>query len=440
MIDGRVQLPIPEKLIPVFHGKADVRGAYGGRGSAKTRTFAIMSAVKAVQFASAGRSGIILCARQFQNTLDESSMEEVKQAIHDIDWLNQYFDIGENYIRTRNLLGQVDYAFMGLQRNINSVKSKARILLCWVDEAEYVIERAWVILIPTIREDDSELWITWNPERKGSPVDIRWRNSDDPLVKVVEMNWRDNPKFPEKLQRERQRDKKSNPEQYEHIWEGGYATAHKGAYYAESLLKAKEEGRICKAAPDPHMTIRLYTDIGGTGARADNFVFWVAQFIGREIRVVNHYEVQGQPIGHHLEWLRDQEYIPRKAQIWLPHDGETNDQVYDVSYQSAFEKAGYKVTIIPNQGTGAASKRVEFSRKAFPNVWFNESTTENGRIALGYYHEKIDENRGAGLGPEHDWSSHSADAFGAMCVDYEKFIKDTTRNWGEALYVKPDII
>ncbi len=193
------QIEIPNKLIPVFDGEADVRGAYGGRGSAKTRTFAKMSAVRAYMWAAAGRNGIILCGRQFMNSLDDSSLEEVRQAILSEPWLADHFDIGEKYIRTR--CGHVEYKFSGLDRNIASVKSKSRILLCWVDEAEAVTDNAWTVLIPTLREEDSELWVTWNPERKGSATDKRFRGSPDPRYKVIQMNWRDNPKFPEKLDR-----------------------------------------------------------------------------------------------------------------------------------------------------------------------------------------------------------------------------------------------
>ena len=235
-------------------------------------------------------------------------------------------------------------------------------------------------MIPTIREEDSELWVTWNPVREGSPADIRFRKTEDPLYKVVEMNWKDNAKFPEKLERERLRDQKNNPDQYEHIWEGGYKTVVEGAYFTEHLRIAKEEGRIGHVAQDPLITVRLFADIGGTGAKADSFVFWAAQFVGKEIRVLNYYEAQGQPIGHHLMWLRNNGYEPESgAQIWLPHDGDTHDKVFSVSYESAFQKAGYDVTVIPNQGRGAAMLRVESARNTFGNVWFNKDTTKSGR-------------------------------------------------------------
>jgi phage terminase large subunit len=136
--------------------------------------------------------------------------------------------------------------------------------------------------------------------------------------------------------------------------------------------------------------------------------------------VLNYYEAVGQPLSAHLEWCREQGYTPGKAQFWLPHDGDSNDKVFDVSYRSALEAADYTVTVVPNQGKGAAKARIEAGRRRFPMMWFNEETTRPGLEALGWYHEKKDEVRGIGLGPEHDWSSHGADSFGMMAVVYEE--------------------
>jgi len=413
------RIELPPKLIPVFAGEADVRGAYGGRGSGKTRSFAKMSAVRALMWATEGRNGQILCGRQFMKTLADSSLEEVKLAILETDWLKPHFDIGETYVRTRGLPGDVYYTFAGLDRNIDSIKSQARILLAWVDEAEPVTEEAWTKLIPTLREEDSELWVTWNPERKNSATNRRFRESRDPRYKIVEINWRDNPRFPAILERQRQRDLRERPEQYDHIWEGHFVTAVEGAYFARHLAEARENSRISRVAPDPLMTLRAFADIGGTGARADSFVFVIAQFVGREIRVLDHYEAVGQPAAAHVNWLRSRGYSPDKCQIWLPHDGATQDRVHDASYQGFLKQAGYAVTVIANQGKGAAKARIEAARRLFPSIWFNADTTEALRDALGWYHEKRDEERNIGLGPEHDWSSHSADAFGLMCVAYE---------------------
>lgn len=428
------QIKLPRKLIPVFNGPADVRGAYGGRGSAKTRSFAKMMALKGYIYGQAGVSGLLLCARQFMNSLEDSSLEECKRAIEDEPFLLDYYEIGDKFIRSKD--GQISFSFCGLDRNISSVKSKGRILVCWVDEAEPVTASAWDILIPTLREEgedwNAELWVTWNPKSKNSAAESRFRHSTDPLVKVVELNWRDNAKFPEKLERQRQRDKIERPDQYDHIWEGGYLTVMSGAYYAADITAARAEGRIGRVGADPLMTLRIFCDIGGTGARADSFTMWVTQFIGREIRVLDYYEAVGQPLATHLVWLRERKYTPDRSQIWLPHDGSSQDKVYDVSYESALKAAGYSVTVVENQGKGAAKARVEASRRLFPLMWFNspdnadherQPTCQAGLDAIGWYHEKKDEQRNIGLGPEHDWSSHGADSFGLMSIVFEQAIK-----------------
>lgn len=414
------RVEIVPKLISVFAGRADVRGAYGGRGSGKTRSFALMAAVVGYQHGMAGTKGIILCARQFMNSLEDSSLEEVKRAIESIPFLAAYYEIGDKYVRSKD--GCIVFAFAGLDRNIASIKSKGRILLCWVDEAEPVTDEAWVTLIPTLREEgdswNAELWVTWNPKRKAAAVEARFRNSTDPLVKVVQCNWKDNPKFPAKLERDRQRDLAERPHKYGHIWDGEYEESIEGAYYSEHLRKAKEEGRIGVVPADPLMSYRVFVDIGGTGARADAFTMWVVQFIGLQVRVLDYYEAQGQPAATHMQWLRERGY-EGKAKIWLPHDGSQQDKVNDTSYEAAFKAAGYEVEVVPNQGKGAAKARIEAARRLFLSIWFNEDTTEAGRDALGWYHEKRDEARNVGLGPEHDWASHGADSFGLMCIVYE---------------------
>jgi len=415
----QAEIQMPDKLVPVFEGEADVRGAYGGRGSAKTRTFAKMSAVRAYIWAMAGRAGIILCGRQYMNSLADSSMEEIKAAIRETDWLLPHFDIGEKYIRTADHLpGRVDYTFAGLDRNIDSIKSKSRILLGWVDEAEPVTEEAWTKLIPTLREEDSELWVTWNPESERSATHKRFRMSDDPRFKIVELNWRDNPWFPDILERQRQRDQRERPDQYDHIWEGDFAKVLEGAYYASHLTQARAEGRVGRVAADPLMQYLAFLDIGGTGLNADACAIWIAQWVGTHIRFVDYYEAQGQPLATHVTWLRENGY--GRATVVLPHDGLQSDKVHAVSYHSALTQAGFDVVVVKNQGKGAALARVNAARRLFPSMYFDEEKCKHGLAALGHYHERRDAERGIGLGPMHDWASHGADAFGLCAVAYEQ--------------------
>lgn len=409
-----VQIEMPAKLAPVFSGEADVRGAYGGRGSGKTRTFAKMTAVRAHVWARSGREGIILCGRQYMNSLADSSLEEIKAAIRETPWLVPHFDIGEKYVRTAD--HRVSYSFAGLDRNVDSLKSKSRILLGWVDEAEPVTDDAWVKLIPTLREEDSELWVTWNPESKRSATHQRFRVKPPGRSKIVEINWRDNPWFPAILDRKRLDDERDRPDQYPHIWEGDFKQVNEGAYFVRQLVAAKADGRVGRVAPDPLMTFRAVWDIGGTGAKADATAIWIVQYLGREIRLVDYYEAVGQPLAAHVNWLREHGY--GSALCVLPHDGAAHEKVHQTTYEGALKTAGFAVQVVPNQGAGAAMQRVEAARRLFPQMWFDAERCAGGLEAIGHYHEKRDEQRGLGLGPNHDWASHGADAFGLVAVAY----------------------
>jgi phage terminase large subunit len=368
---------------------------------------------------NAGEGMLAVCIREIQKSLKQSAYRLIASKI------NQ-FGLGEKdgfkcYNDRIVTPGDGVIIFQGMQdHTAESIKSLEGFKISWAEEAQTLSANSLKLLRPTIRAPGSQLWFSWNPRRKSDPVDVMLRQGDKPTSSlVVRANWNDNPWFPAELEQERLDCLRDEPDQYNHIWEGDYVSVADGAYLAKSLAQARLDGRIGRVAPDPLMTYRLFVDIGGTGAKADAFVIWVAQFVGREIRVLDYYEVVGQPLSAHLNWMREKGYTPDKAQIWLPHDGKTHDRVVDVSYESALHDAGYHVTVIPNQGRGAASQRIEAARRLFPSIWLNEETTMPGIEALGWYHEKRDTARNIGLGPEHDWSSHGADAFGLMCVAYE---------------------
>jgi phage terminase large subunit len=381
----------------------------------------------------AERGMLSVCIREVQKTLADSSKRLLEAKLAD-------FGLGEAdgfkvFRDTIETPGDGAIIFQGMQdHTAESIKSLEGFKRAWWEEAQTASLRSLNLLRPTLRVSGSELWFSWNARLKNDPIDVMLRGAEKPTgAIVVEANWRDNPWFTAELEQERLDCLRMQPDQYDHIWEGGYLSVAAGAYFAKHLAEAKNQRRIGRVAADPLMTIRLFFDIGGTGAKADAVTIWAAQFIGREIRVLNYHEASGQPLSYHVNWMRSQGYTPDVAQIWLPHDGSTQDKVYDVSYESALRSAGYSVTVVPNQGKGAAAARIEEARRLFPSIWFNEDTTEAGRAALGWYHEKRDEERGIGLGPEHDWASHGADSFGLMCVVYEEpieFKKPVSRNKG----------
>lgn len=395
---------------------ARYKGAYGGRGSGKSHD----RAGALIDDSLYERGLLSVCIREVQKSLKDSAKRLIENKLQEYR-LGEAdgFKVYSDRIKTP---GDGVIIFQGMQdHTAESIKSLEGFSRAWVEEAQTMSGRSLQLLRPTIRATGSELWFTWNPRRKIDPVDAMFRDGLAPTgSQLIRANWNDNPWFPAELEQERVDCMRDDPDQYPHIWEGEYVTVAEGAYFAKHLAKARQDGRIGFVAEDPNMIIRLYVDIGGTGAKADNFVIWAAQHVGSEIRWINHYEVQGQPISAHLAWLRSQGYTPDRAKIWLPHDGATNDRVINTSFESAFRAAEYEVTVVKNQGRGAASARIEEGRRLFSRMRFDEAKCDAGLQALGWYHEKKDEVRNIGLGPDHDWSSHSADAFGLGAIAYQE--------------------
>lgn len=390
------------------------KAAYGGRGSGKSHFFAELLIDDALR-----EPGLrAVCIREVQKSLKESAKRLIEDKLATLRLGEaEGFKVLNEEIRTP---GNGVIVFQGMQdHTAESIKSLEGFNRAWVEEAQSLSARSLQLLRPTIRAPKSELWFSWNPRRKVDPVDAMFRAGEAPTGSiVVRANWSDNPWLPEELKQERLDCLRDQPDQYEHIWEGGYISVSSGAYFARHLSEAKAEGRIGAVAADPLMTTWAFWDIGGTGAKADATAIWIAQFVGLQIRVLDYYEAQGQPLATHIAWLRDNGY--GKAKCILPHDAESHGAIYDVTYEKVLRDAGFDTEVIPNQGKGAAKQRIEAARRLFPSIWFNAAKTEGGRDALGWYHEKIDETRQIGLGPEHDWASHGADAFGLMCIRYQQ--------------------
>lgn len=432
-----LQRPIAEVFEPLLE-LAPYKGAWGGRGSGKSHFFAeqLIEDCLAEPGNSGGAGMLAVCIREVQKDLAQSSKRLVESKL-------KHFGLGEadGFHVYRELIetpGDGVIIFKGMNDyTAESIKSLEGFKRGWWEEAQTATLHSLNLYRPTLRAPGAERWFSWNPTRKTAPIEALLRGPMLPTgAIVVKANWRDNPWWNEELERERQDCLRTQPEMYDHIWEGGYVRVLEGAYYAKQIAEARLQGRIGRVAPDPLLTLRAVVDIGGTGARADAYAMWIMQFVGREIRALDYYEAVGQPLATHLEWMRGRNYTPQRCHVILPHDGETHDRVIDVSYESALRAAGYQVTIVPNQGKGAAKARIEAARRHFASIWFNAPeganpettpTCAGGLEALGWYHEKRDESRGIGLGPDHDWSSHGADAFGLACVCAEQIFAEQGR-------------
>lgn len=389
------------------------KGAHGGRGSGKSHFFAELMVEEHIR--DPGSRSV--CIREVQKTLAQSSKKLIEDKIVALG-VGHLFEVQREQIIAP---GGGLIVFQGMQdHNAESIKSLEKFKRAWVEEAQTLSERSLTLLRPTIRAEGSEIWASWNPRRKTDAIDKFLRQDRPPGSVVVQANWRDNPWFPDVLEAERKLDLERYPDRYEHIWEGGYAQALEGAYYARALAEARTQGRIVQGlSVDPILPVRAYWDIGGAGARADAMAIWIVQAVAREIRCLDYIEGQGQVLAYYVAELRKRGWAG--AQCVLPHDGINTNNITGKRYKDHLAEAGFDdVRVIPNQGAGAAMMRIEAARRLFPRILFSEAKTEAGREALGYYHEKRDEERNIGLGPEHDWSSNGADAFGLMAIDYDE--------------------
>lgn len=268
MTEAIVQLP--PKLVPVFapaRGELRYRGAYGGRGSAKSFSFAKMAAIWG--YAEPLR---ILCTRDIQDSIKESFHAELKNAIASEPWLAAAYDVGIDYLRGKN---GTEFIFKGLRHNITSIKSMAQIDLCIIEEAEDVPEHAWEALEPTIRAPKSEIWIIWNRKSVGSPVDTRFVTNTPPRSMIVELNYRDNPWFPLELEEQRQHAQKT-------IDAGRYAWIWEGKYLQDSEARVFRNWKVEEFEAPPDAIHRLGADWGFS---IDPTVLIRCHIIGRKLYV-----------------------------------------------------------------------------------------------------------------------------------------------------------
>ncbi len=409
---SEVQIELPPKLVPVFEGDARTRYSYGGRGSGKTRSFALMTAVYGYRWGMSGKKGQILCAREFMNSLSESSLEEIKSAIQSVPWLNSYYECGDKYIKSKD--GNINYVFAGLRRSLDSIKSKARIILCWIDEAEALSGRAFDILQPTIREVDSEIWVTWNPESKYSATHERFRANPPANSRGVQLNYYDNPFFPAVLEEQRLEDKEKRPDMYEHIWEGGFLIYSEGAYYSAEMRRARDEDRITNVGYDRGKGVVTAWDLGV----GDSTAIWFAQFIGTEVHLIDYYEASGVGLEHYAMILQQKNYV--YDQHIFPHDVRVRELGSGKSRIETLEGLGIRdIEIAPSL---LIDDGIQAVRAMLDKCWFDAEKCEKGIDSLTNYSRDWDDNgKTWRMRPSHNWASHGSDSFRYLAIGYQPY-------------------
>jgi phage terminase large subunit len=188
---------------------------YGGRGGAKS--WSIARALVLLAYAGKLR---ILCAREFQNSIQDS----VHRLLTDQIWalgLREFFDISQTSITSAS---GSQFLFKGLRKSIQEIKSTEGIDICWVEEAQSVTSGSWEILLPTIRKPNSEIWISFNPFEEDDPTYQQFVIEPPPDSWVQKVGWEDNPYFPDVLDAERRYLQSIDLEAYDHVWGGNPKT------------------------------------------------------------------------------------------------------------------------------------------------------------------------------------------------------------------------
>lgn len=413
---------IPRRFLPLIAPKR-YKGAHGGRGSGKSHFFAEQLVLRAY-----GRPTRAACIREVQNSLKESVKQLLVDKIQKFN-LGNYFEVLEHEIRAPN--GSL-LIFRGMQSyNAETIKSLEGYDIAWVEEAQALSEVSLRMLRPTIRKDGSEIWFSWNPRYDSDAVDKFFRGGSRPEdATVIEVNWYDNPWFPEVLRKEKDQDYNADPEMAEHVWGGGYEIVSEGSYYARLIAQAEKEGRIGAFPYDPKLPLRTAWDIGID----DYTAVWFVQDDGKQATVVDYYEASGEHAGEVVPTCMPElnpDIAAGRAQLsvlgrempfkyqrhHLPHDVKVRE--WGSGHRSRREtlmSLGVK-PIVEGVATNPAD-RVQAVRKLLPIVRFNNTPrVQIGLSRLRRYRRKWNETLQTFTTPEHDINSHGSDAFGEYAIN-----------------------
>ena len=392
--DAIAKAEFPVKLEGLFK-KSRYKVLYGGRGGAKSWGIA-----RALLIKGAKDPIRILCAREFQTSIKDSVHKLLCDQIESLGLLS-FYEITQTSIRGRN---GTEFSFVGLKNNVSNIKSYEGVDICWVEEAQTTSRLSWNILIPTIRKEGSEIWISFNPELETDETYQRFVANPPADCITMKVNWYDNPWFPDTLRLEKDSLKARDEEAYNQVWEGLCRQTVDGAIFAKEMQQAEKDGRICRVPYDATKPVHAIFDLGWS----DSTAIWFLQFIGMETRLIRYIEDSQKTISYYLATMQTYGYVYDK--IWLPHDAENKTlAAAGRSIDDIVRAAGYKTEIMPRV---PIVDSINAARTIFPNCYFDREHTADGLACLRHYRYEVDPETGQfSRNPLHDHYSHGADAF-----------------------------
>ncbi len=410
----KVRAHFPPALLPLMEGyqgeakdKKVTRKryyvSYGGRGSGKSWTYARALLLQAMK-----EPLRVLCCREVMRTISESVHQLLADQIKSMG-LEQFFEIKESSIVGKN---GAEFLYAGLRAmDAAKVKSYEGIDVVWVEEAQAVSKRSWGVLIPTIRAEGSEIWVTFNPELDTDDTYVRFVAEPPENTWVQKVTWRDNPWFPQVLEDERKHLLKRDPEAHDHVWEGNPRSVVEGAIYAKEVTAMIADGRVRNVPYDPALPVHTVWDLGWN----DQTSILLVQKVVSEVLLIGYLEESFKTYG---EWVAELNRLPYVwGSDWLPHDGTHKEQRTGKSAKQWMEGLGRKnVKIIEKLPVETG---IRAARMLFPRVYADKTKCSALLNCLKRYRRGVPETTGEPGAPVHDQYSHGADAFRglAVCVD-----------------------
>lgn len=423
-----MNVQFPSKLQCLFNKIFRYIILHGGRGGAKS-----WGVARALLIRASNSPLRILCAREIQKSINDSSYQLLKDQIVALG-LEDFYTVLNTEIRGKN--GSL-FIFAGLKHNVTNIKSKEGIDIVWVDEAEKVTKNSWDTLIPTIRKPNSQIIVTFNVDVEEGETYQRFV-IDPPTNSIVEkLTWRDNPWFPDVLEQERLDCLRKDPIGYENIWEGNPKMAVEGAVYRRELQEAQEQGRIGQFPYDPSKPVNAYWDIG----EADCMSIWIEQKVGLNRYLVDFVQDNLQKVPYYIDILQKKGY--NYGLHVLPHDSEHNRANAEFTTKQMVEKAFPNAKIHVNTTfPGAVRAGIEAVRNIFPFLHFDKEHCRLGLYSLKMYHYKVDANTGKSYGeePHHDFSD-APDALRALAMAFRTSDKKAKPNKKDrSIYITPSFV
>lgn len=399
-----LEFSIPEPLGFLLE-PARYKICHGGRGGGKSWSIA-----RTLLFLGwKGDPLRILCAREFQNSIDQSVHKLLADQIEELG-LQDFYQVQNTRIVGAN---GTEFTFAGLRHNVDSLRSKEGIDIVWVEEAANVSKASWDKLVPTIRKEGSEIWVSFNPMLAEDETYQRFIIKPPASAKVVELNYDQNPWFPKVLEAERLDLKIRDPDAYLNVWEGKCRVTLDGAIYATEIRNAMAEGRITRVPYDHSKPVHTFWDLG----HSDFTAIWFIQHIGLEYHAIDYLQDRHAALDHYLRMLQTRGYV--YGIDHLPHDGSAKQLAAGGrSIEMMMRAAGRKTRVI--QRVHHKYKTILAARAVFPQVWFDEDKCADGLMALRHYRYDVDPETGQfSKEPLHDANSDGADAFGTFALAFK---------------------